>query len=570
MSNGEIELLGDMGSVFAVGRNLARSDRMHEAMRYVASGLHQLQSAGSAKTLTRLVAACRPIESAAQLVAAAQAAAAAALEVYAREVSELQQEARRLSDLSEAARARRNVMSREFEESYGSDQESIDRTRRLGGLVEEADDELRSIERALFEVDEARMSVDRRCADALNAQTGALHALKRDAVGSAGVTSPVHSVRLAVQSSPTADRDLAIEALTSGTLSVTQNATVWEGLDLTPQEVRDLPMKDLFALANVDGLPAWARDIASRRALQHAISNPDEAYDLMGFTEVDMSQEEFLEQITALQASLTQAKTDRMRLPGRPKVQMLGFGNHNGALTSAISFGDVDTASNVGVNVPGMGSKVGDMDPALGGARELFRTATRKNPNASYALITWFGYRAPDMSPGDSGVWGMERANAGAANLANFLDGIRAFRSINSTDALERVVVFAHSYGSTTAAQALKKTEHDVDAFVTYGSAGLEAGTTREGLHAVEMFATKARGDQAAGMGYLGNDRLNPLEIGAREFNSESGENRVTAHSMFTHDPSPSAGNWGGEIGYLSVGTSSLDFMGSVIAGGEQ
>ena len=566
MSNGEIALLGDMGSVFAVGRNLARSDRMHEAMRYVASGLHQLQSAGSAKTLTRLVAACRPIESAAQLVAAAQAAAAATLEVYAREVSELQQEARRLSDLSEAARARRNVMSREFEESYGSDQESIDRTRRLGGLVEEADDELRSIERALFEVDEARMSVDRRCADALNAQTGALHALKRDAVGSAGVTSPVHSVRLAVQSSPTADRDLAIEALTSGTLSVTQNATVWEGLDLTPQEVRDLPMKDLFALANVDGLPAWARDIASRKALDYALSQPATAYGLMEFTGEDMSQDEFVAQVTALKASLEKADGERYQLPGEPRVQMLGFGKHDGALTTAISFGDVDTASRVGVNVPGMGATADDLDGALRGAQELFRVADNESSSASYAVVTWLGYRTPGMPP-DTGVLRMDRANAGAPNLARFLDGIHALRSLESSDELDRLVVFAHSYGSTTAGQALKLTTNDVDAFVTYGSAGLAAGTTLEELHATEVFSTKADGDNVAGLGYSGNDRIDPREIGAQEFDSDSGKNRVTVHDMFTEDSPWSLWNWGGEVGYLSVGTSTLDFMGRSLAG---
>ncbi|GAA2185401.1 hypothetical protein GCM10009786_01600 [Leucobacter alluvii] len=566
MGNGEIARLGDMGSVFAVGRNLARSDRMHEATRYVASGLHQLQSAGSAKTLTRLVAACRPIESAAQLVAAAQAAAAAALEVYAREVSELQQEGRRLSDLSEAARARWNVMSREFEESYGSDQESIDRTRRLGGLVEEADDELRGIEQALFDVDEARMRADRRCADALNAQTGALHALKRDTVGSAGVASPMQAVHLAVQASPTTDRDLAIEALTSATLSVNQNATVWEGLDLTPQEVRDLPMKDLFALANVDGLPAWARDIASRKALDYALSQPATAYGLMGFTGEDMSQDEFVEQVTALKASLEKAESNRFRLRGKPPVQMLGFDNHDGALTTAISFGDLDTASNVGANVPGMGAKADDLDSALRGAQELFRVANEENSSTSYAVVTWLGYRTPGMPP-DTGVLGMDRANAGAPNLARFLDGIHALRSRESSDELDRLVVFAHSYGSTTAGQALKLTTNDVDAFVTYGSAGLAPGTALEELHAADVFSTKARGDNVAGLGYSGNDRVDPRAIGAQEFDADSGEKRVTAHDMFSEDAPWSVWNWGGDVGYLSIGTSTLEFMGRSLVG---
>ena len=569
MNNGEIALLGDMDSVASVARSLSRRDRMHEAMRYVTSGLHQVQSAGNAKTLTRLVAVCRPVETSAQGISAAQTAAAAALAAYSREVAELQQEARRLRDRGEEARARRIVTSRQLDECYGSDETSIAQSRRLSALVDEVDDDLRGIERALFQLDDARLRADRRCTDALNDQIGALHAVKRSAAGVAGAAGAAHqvsSVHLAVQAPPTAERDLAIEAMTSGTLSVEQNATVWEGLDLTPQDVRDLPMKDLFALANVDGIPAWARDIASRKAMDYALSQPATGYGVMGFTADDMSQEEFVEQVTALKASLGQAEDDAFQIPGRPVVHMLGFGNHDGALTTAISLGDVDAASNVGVNVPGMGAKADDLDGALRGARELFAVASRKDPSSSYAVVTWLGYRTPGMPP-DPGVLRMDRANAGAPNLARFLDGIHALRGGDSSSELDRLVVFAHSYGSTTAAQALKLTVNEVDAFVTYGSAGLAPGTTLDDLHAAEVFSTKARGDNIAGLGYSGNDRVDPRALGAQEFDADSGEKRVTAHDMFTEDAPWSLWNWGGDVGYLSVGTSTLEFMGGSLAG---
>lgn len=118
-------------------------------------------------------------------------------------------------------------------------------------------------------------------------------------------------------------------------------------------------------------------------------------------------------------------------LPGAPKVQMLGFGNHDGAITTAISFGDIDTASNIGVNVPGIGSTVDGIGNALGGAKELFRAADDANPGATYAMVTWYGYRTPGKPPGDNGVWSMGRADAGATELADFLDGVHAFRALD-------------------------------------------------------------------------------------------------------------------------------------------
>lgn len=577
MSHGDVALQGEMGSVTAVARNLSRLDGMNEAIRFVSAGIQHVQAAGNAKSLTSLLAACTPIQTHAQRIAAARTAVGSALSSYANEVSVLQQEARLLRAREETARARRGGLARALAETgadgSGDDAESMFQARKLHLLVEEVDAEINHIERALLEIDQARLQADRRCAESLDGQAAVLNALAGGASGGSGGTGAGAGVslaslaRIAHRATLPEDLDISIEAMASGTLTHEQVATVWENLGLTRQQVRDLPMKHLFTLANIDGVPAWARDIASRKALDYAISQPATAYGLMGFTGTDLSHDEFVEQIAALKASLKQATRDRFTLPGDPKVQMLGFGNHYGALTAAISFGDLDTASNVGVNVPGMGSNVGDMNGALGAAKNLFRTATGKNPRVGYAVVSWFGYRSPDQTPGYAGVLGMGRAHAGAPNLAGFLDGIRAFRSTDSSNALDRVVVLAHSYGSTTAAQALKRTAHDVDAFVTYGSAGLRAGTTREELHTHEMFATKAKGDQVAGMGYTGNDRVDPLEIGAEKFDSESGKNRVTAHSMFTEDTSPSFGNWGGEIGYLADDTSALDFIGGVIAG---
>ena len=362
--------------------------------------------------------------------------------------------------------------------------------------------------------------------------------------------------------------DTALEALISGELGPEDAASAWNALELSQNDVKKLPIEDLFKLANVNGVPAWARDIASQSALDYAVKHPDKAYQWMGFIEGDVSQEDFKDQITALKTALEQAKKDRYELPGNPDVQMVGFGNHDGAVITAITFGNLDTASNVGVNVPGIGSNVGGIGNALDGAQELFKSADANEPDASYAIVTWYGYRSPGKPPSDMDVWNMDRADAGGSNLSSFLDGIHAFRAQESSKELERVVVYAHSYGSTTAAEALKVTTNRIDAFITYGSAGFDKGTSIDQLNVDHVYSTKADGDGVAGMGYWGEERIDPIEIdGVTEFSAEDGEERVTAHDMFTVDTSGSFWNWGGKVGYLTVGTSSLQFMGRVLAG---
>lgn len=345
--------------------------------------------------------------------------------------------------------------------------------------------------------------------------------------------------------------------------------------DLTPADIDKMSPVDLLRIANTQGLPAAIKSLAAERFLAFARDNPEEAYELMGFDAANkdhISLETFKEQLAAIHEGFEKAKKDADRIMGSPAVQLVTLGNHDGVLTAAISLGDLDTASNVAVNVSGMNSNVGEIENGNQAAWELYKNAQMENSKASYAVVNWLGYRPPTLSAGD--VWGMERAESGATELASFIDGIAVSRE-RIGNPIDKFVVAAHSYGSTTAVEGLKQTEYEVDVLITYGSAGVKNGTRFEDINAKEMYSTEAKGDNIAQWGYAGEKNTDPRDIeGVQTFSSEKIEvrgnvlKRTTMHSMYVEEDKWSWGNmWAGTVGYLSPGSSASQAMGSILAG---
>lgn len=362
--------------------------------------------------------------------------------------------------------------------------------------------------------------------------------------------------------------DPLLQDILSGNFTPQEVAEKWKALGLSQEDVEKLPIEVLFALGKADGVPFAVQSIAANAALDYAIANPDAAIRMMGLVG-DMSVKDFVEQLKNIRQAYDDAEANAKLMSGKPTVQLFGFGTHDGTLTAAISLGNLDTASHVGVNVSGMGSDVNGLSNGLGGAEQLYLEARRYNSQASPAIVAWIGYHSPAMPPSLEVTHG-DRAASGAKPLANFLDGINAVRTA-SGNSMQEFVVFGHSYGSTTAAEALKITQTRVDTFVTYGSAGLEKGTTVDQLHTDKVYATGAKGDNVAWMGLSGSGRDNPVDIpGVEEFKSEDRGDRVrvTAHDMFTEDKGGSFFNWGGKVGYLTEGTSSVESMGRILGGG--
>ena len=360
----------------------------------------------------------------------------------------------------------------------------------------------------------------------------------------------------------------AVDALLEKGLVGAALGEAWRDLGLSRDDVAGLPMSTLAQLATRDGLPAWVQDIASVELLHYALVAPEQARVLLGLSETDMSVAELQTQVMGLYRAWQKAKRDAEGIGGTPMVQLLAFGSHDGALTAAISHGDLDTAARVAVNVSGMHSNVGDIAYDAKGARSLYREAHNSDPSQTYAAVTWIGYR----SPGYEDVNGMARAEAGAPELAAFIDGIFDSRIANGAPA-PGFSVFAHSYGSTTAAVGLMQTAHQVDSFVMYGSAGLASDTSVEEINADQLIAAHAAADKFARLGRLGGHPEDPTLLEGVQYlpiDGIEGYLDVTGHDMFTDGTDPGQAEPPGKVGYLSKGTYFAAAGGAMFANGGQ
>ncbi|TWS21918.1 hypothetical protein FK268_22275 [Tsukamurella sputi] len=139
---------------------------------------------------------------------------------------------------------------------------------------------------------------------------------------------------------------------------------------------------------------------------------------------------------------------------------------------AVVAIGDLDSARNVGVVVPGMGTTLASVGAVTRNAENLLSAARRADPAATTATVAWIGYDAPS-GRGSAAVLGRANAERGAAELQEDLRDIAALRDDR------RLVVFGHSYGSTTAATAGARGAlvGTVDAMVLLGSPG--AGPVR-------------------------------------------------------------------------------------------
>jgi pimeloyl-ACP methyl ester carboxylesterase len=177
---------------------------------------------------------------------------------------------------------------------------------------------------------------------------------------------------------------------------------------------------------------------------------------------------------------------------------------------AAVAVGNPDTAKNVSVTVPGIGSTTKDTLPTMVTEADTLRAESmRQLHNAglpeSVATIAWMGYDPPPnpintVSPADlAATLSDGQAVIGADHLTSYLEQIQQ----NNPDA--NLNLFGHSYGSLTASLALQEMNdrglHPVDNVVFYGSPGLELTSPKE-LGVADGHALVMRGDtdQIAGI----------------------------------------------------------------------
>lgn len=302
-------------------------------------------------------------------------------------------------------------------------------------------------------------------------------------------------------------------------------ATWWAGLTAEQREwlIRERPE----SVGPADGLPAEARDRANRTLLADAEAL---LLDRLATTAASAPDaDDTLDRLRAV-ANLRQLLETR---DGRVR-QLLAFDPGGDFVTAAVSTGDVDAAGSLAIFVPGFTATVSthllSYAGRVQGAADL---ATRMAGESGPVVgVVWLGYITPQVSgvltPGRT-VLGLGPAQDGAARLDRFLSGLAAAsraappppgalatlgtlgtpagRAVRAPAPPPRLVLWAHSYGSTVAGLMLARGHPPVDALVTAGSPGLTVSdVTRLGLPPGRVYAAEALGDPVAEKGAFGAD----------------------------------------------------------------
>lgn len=217
-------------------------------------------------------------------------------------------------------------------------------------------------------------------------------------------------------------------------------------------------------------------------------------------------------QLDSAKAHLGELNAIHDALDKAPETYLTVFDPRTGTgkqVLAAVAVGNPDTARNVSVTVPGIGSTTKDTLPGMvTEAQNLQLEAQRQLRNAglpgSAATIAWMGYDPPPnplntLSLADAwATMGDGQARAGADSLSSYLEQVRA----NNADG--HITLLGHSYGSLTSSLALQELNaqglHPVNDVVFYGSPGLELTNPDQlGLGAGHAYVMRGMDDPISG-----------------------------------------------------------------------
>ena len=289
------------------------------------------------------------------------------------------------------------------------------------------------------------------------------------------------------------------------------NSAFWSAL--SPAARTRLMVEQPGLIGSLDGLPGRVRDSANRRVLAaervrllaaEAELQKELDDNVFGglFSDADVGLEQTRKRLKSLDA------IESVLAQGNRQLLVLDNSSYEETM-AAVAVGDVDIATHVAVFVPGLGSTVhGDIDSYDDDMEGLKTTVQQLLPpsrNESAAVVTWLNYQAPQLGwsllDPDRTVVSTLAAEAGADRLGPFLDGIDAARAQDP-----HLSVLAHSYGSLTAASALR-VDTGADDFVALGSPGLGTQTAADlRMPDGHVFTAEAVGDIVADLGSFGRD----------------------------------------------------------------
>ncbi|MGN8050590.1 alpha/beta hydrolase [Curtobacterium sp. 22159] len=534
------------------------------------------QSGWHGKAQERFVAVAATVPASAQRTAARLDAAASALDSYAREVQQIQDEAHRVKtaqqNTADEVAANARAISEATATVQSADAVESD-TARLHQLQNGAAS-LAGLQGRLSvqweELVMRRVAADRRVASALETPevVGKLKSAAAVAKMSDGQfltwlgTLDKESIA-ALQDDPTIATRMA-------RMDAKEVAAWWRAM--SGQEGAHAPEQDAFVAAlpavigNLNGVGYWARARANETVLAEKLG---EAKQKTSYWEKQLNTAGSPGAAAAARAQLQIWERQRdgyqnvQRTLDQKAVSLISLVDDRPPLAQIVA-GDMDTATHVTYIVPGMNTAtyqdgtVLDYATIANGLRrqEALVASARIN---DVAVVSWIGYHGPmadDLS--FASVVANGRAQTGAHALTADLDGFDAVRAASGKDADLSVV--AHSYGTNVATIALTKTH--ADHVVLLGSAGVtDVAPNADALHVPkgEVFASQGAKDGWAVTGQNLSGRQDPTDPswGAHDFSSETqGTGADALRGITHHGPyDGQEGNDDGRYSYFDNGT---------------
>ncbi len=255
----------------------------------------------------------------------------------------------------------------------------------------------------------------------------------------------------------------------------------WDGLTRERREEYLAVYPD--EIGNLDGIPAEVRDAANR----------DNLALLIGKLEGRVGDEGAQTRLAGLRAI-----DEQLRSGGHPPMFLLGLGEQGNG-RAIVSYGNPDTARNVSVYVPGLGTAL-DEEFARNDLKRARDTAVgAQKYDESTAAVVWLGYDAPQMPDyeslkGNVAVMGTGRAEQAAPNYNSFMSGLMA----TNQHADAHVTAIGHSYGSRTVGAAAQQEGGipGVDDIILVGSPGVGVDRAADlGVERDHVFVGAAEND---------------------------------------------------------------------------
>lgn len=226
--------------------------------------------------------------------------------------------------------------------------------------------------------------------------------------------------------------------------------------------------------------------------------------------------------------------------------------DHSGDGGVAFFLGDPDRADHVAVYVPGTLSETTTLDGTVGNIDALRAAAIEAggSTGGSVAVGFWLDYDAPSIDGPSlneladlAHVVTPAEAQAGGADLADYLDGLRA----SDQGEQAHLSLLGHSYGATTASHAAQDGA-PMDDLVLLGSPGAPTAMA-EALTSADVWVGSADHDPVTLLGGNGSGLPGPLghdpaqeTFGAERFEVDPGSYRlqdlIDNHSSYFADES--------------------------------